>query len=426
MSINSLRRSFLKPVYAPLTRLVFPGVRTLSSLQQPSLYPRFDRHPTPLSQALRAPLHSFAPIPPAPTLDVVRMHGNFEGGDVVAAPKFTNRVRDRKDPEQGVVVRSRQDAEKLGLGAHTQKPAYFVGYGYRNDDSVLEELAKKLNVILIGLPLGDPTYFHADTCIASYPDSIAIYAPTLQHDTKQLLNYLYGSRITELDTKQAQSLGANGRLLRDKKDPSKSYYFYTGSALDAAYFSKVAKTCGATMQIHKIKLASGDAFVAYRLHYTQQTLLFVPMPTSQVLLGGGSVSCITQVTPAGIVMVPPRHFRLSRGQNPMESANIGKLNPHVAMAEYRLQKGRFEAFGFKVIEARSDERYPEAVYTRDAGHTFIAQNGTAYDPAAFGPPAPGGKAMFVEGQFAHRLRQGEERGMLWELLRHFRLGRCVI
>jgi len=359
-----------------------------------------------------------------PRLEVMRLHGNFEGGDVVAAPKFTNAASDKKDPETGVVIRTKADAEKLGLGKQTQKPVYFIGYGYRNHDKVLEEFAAKLNVILIAIPLSEPAFFHADTCIASYPDSIAIYASTLQPVTVELLKHLYGSRIIELNEKQAHGFGANGRLLRDKKDPSKFYYFYTEGALDAEYITQVAKKCDAKVQTDKITLRSGDAFIEHRLRYTyqdrQQILSFVPMPTSQVLLGGGSVSCITQVTPEGIVMVPPKHFKLSVGQNPMETSNMGKLNSELAMREYVLQKGRLEAFGFKIIEMHPQEKFSEAVYTRDAGHTLIRQGGIAYDPAAFGPLEPDGQTIFIKGCFAHGLRQGEELEMLRALKNYYR------
>lgn len=344
----------------------------------------------------------------------------FEGGDLLPLPRPRPDVTRSATPlEHGVVLRTVEDARRYNIQAGTEAPIYFLGHGFRTSEGAAQKMADQLGAIVVAGKLTDPRFFHADTALGILPDGVTLYRGGFSAETNKLLHYLYPGRVQEVNPVEAEKLATNGRLIRLGQSEQHGRtgqhfaYFYTEGAFAPGFFESLTRKYPGGRLTSREVSAGGTRFVEHELRYRQdgvdKRVTFVPMPTTQAVLGAGSVSCVTLLGPDGktVIMVPPDHFELSLGHNPAEdeAAAAGGVDKRLAMKEYRQQKARFERYGVKVDVVAPNADLHEQIYTRDTGYFFNRDaSGRAWDPVL---GSSEGAPVFLSGAFNHPARRGE-------------------
>ena len=343
----------------------------------------------------------------------------FEGGDLLPLPRPRPEVSRAATPlEHGVVLRTVEDARRYNIQAGTEAPIYFLGHGFRTSEGAAQKMADQLGAIVVAGQLTDPRFFHADTALGILPDGVTLYRDGFSAQTNKLLHYLYPGRVQEVNPVEAEKLATNGRLIRlggseqHGRAGEHFAYFYTEGAFAPGFFEKLTRKYPGGKITSREVSAGGTRFVEHELRYRQdgvdKRVTFVPMPTTQAVLGAGSVSCVTLLGPDGktVIMVPPDHFELSLGHNPAEDANAANgVDKRLAMKEYVQQKARFERYGVQVEVVAPDANLHEQIYTRDTGYFFNRDaSGRAWDPVL---GSSKGAPVFLSGAFNHPARRGE-------------------
>jgi N-dimethylarginine dimethylaminohydrolase len=367
-----------------------------------------------------------APIARTPRIVGLPSGARFEGGDLLPLPAPRPKTARPATPlARGVVLRTVEDARRANIQAGSAAPIYFLGHGFRTSADVAQHLADELGAIVVAGELSDPRYFHADTALGVFPDGVTLYRGGFKDATRELLEYLYPDRVHEVSEAEARKMATNGRIVRlgatshGGRRIERYGYFYTEGAFRPGFFEELrARYPRSTLTVRPVH-ERGVTFEVHELRYqldgVEKRITYVPMPTTQAVLGAGSSSCLTLLKPDGktVVMVPPTHFDLSAGLNPAEDQALlasGGVDRKLAMIEYGHQKARFERFGVAVEELAPTAGLSEQIYTRDTGYFFRTDAGGRGWDSVFAPATKTTPA-FMPGTLNHAVRLGEVAAM---------------
>ena len=382
---------------------------------------------------------------------VLSRHQN-EGGDKVWGAPIAHKPhplpwgdRPQGVPEHRVIKRLTPlcQGDPSALYANDQGPFLFVGYGeghdYRTDKRSLEKIAQTgITVIGVNLatslharldlkglasPVKRATFFHLDTIFRPTPWGAICYKPAIPAETLEILQVLYGEdQLLGISSDRALAFGANGRLL--KNSFGEQCLFYPEGGLHEEDLKLLAYPQKAELRGILKTDPQGEAYRVHELIKDGVCLLrCIPLPTSQALKGGGSVSCLTQLVPheSGLriwVRPPSPHFGAGKGLNHFAREALKSYQHDVAKREFLSFKDRLAEAGFTVV-TQPPSRLQDAIYTRDACDTLLHRNGKGFDPAQT-PFQPGDQVMTFLSTFRFEERKAETLLISQEFLRGLR------
>lgn len=277
------------------------------------------------------------------------------------------------------------------------------------------------NSYITRLPAG--SFFHLDTVFRPTPGAALVYPESLPKASLSVMRALY-DEVIELDSEESLNFAANGRFITI--GDNESALVYRDVALNESRLNLLAKANGCIDYLVDEQLPpSGLARLKEPLSIKTEAggmFTFIPVPTTQAWLGGGSVSCITNITRnnAGQLTFHMRHpnsFHPEVGINEIERA----LMPHIAdkdeagvdlkLLEYQKFVDTVQSSGISVMEHYPNHETPEEIYTRDASTTFIEHRTPDGNKEYFHPAnhvrEPGDRLFMVVSQMDAPTRKDE-------------------